>query len=74
VVTRETPYRVEVATGETIRRGDVVSLGGRSHPVADVAAMPGGARRVDLGGGVILVLRPGARLVVARPCPHRRLW
>ncbi|ARQ68516.1 hypothetical protein [Streptomyces marincola] len=62
---------VEVDAG-TVRRGDQVMIGGQVFTVLDMAAMRGGARRLQFASGESLIMLRTTVLWAARRVSPRR--
>jgi hypothetical protein len=60
--------RVEVPAS-ALRRGDVLTIGGRPFTIRDRARMPGGELRLRLGGGAALTVPGATRLTALRAVP-----
>ncbi len=57
--------RIEV-TGDGVRRGDVVEVGGLLHRVRDVLELRGRRKRLEFEDGNVYVLGPSVPITVAR--------
>ncbi|MEU7132954.1 hypothetical protein [Streptomyces sp. NPDC046261] len=53
-------------TTETVRRGDVVAIGGYWFEITDLTVLPGQAKRLCFSSGESLTLHPRTRLTVQR--------
>ncbi|MGW2669306.1 hypothetical protein ACWC5F_14680 [Streptomyces sp. NPDC001272] len=53
-------------TSLTVRRGDVIQIGGRACRVSDLVQLPGGAKRLFFESGEVLTLHARSRLVALR--------
>lgn len=57
--------KVEVGP-HTVRRGDVVTIGGGSFTVTDLITLAGGTKRIRFLSGETLTMREDTRLTVSR--------
>ncbi|WP_314178112.1 hypothetical protein [Streptomyces winkii] len=53
-------------TVTTIRRGDVITIGGQPMTVQSLFNLPGGGKRIGFAGGAVLTLWPGTTLTALR--------
>lgn len=53
-------------TSVTVRRGDVLQIGGQPCRVADLFHLPGGAKRLLFESGELLTLHSRSRLIALR--------
>lgn len=53
-------------TPVTVRRGDVIQIGGQPCRVADLFHLPGGAKRLLFESGELLTMHSRSRLVALR--------
>ncbi|MEU8784278.1 hypothetical protein [Streptomyces sp. NPDC048637] len=56
---------VEV-TSDSVQRGDVIQIGGRSCRVTDLLQLPGGAKRLRFESGELLTMHSRTRLAAVR--------
>ncbi|MFG2215788.1 hypothetical protein ACGFN1_13060 [Streptomyces sp. NPDC048685] len=64
------PSTVEI-TSTTVRRGDVIQVGGRSCRVSDLCQLPHGAKRLLFETGELLTIHGRTRLVAVRMLRRR---
>lgn len=67
-VTAQSPVEI---TSTTVRRGDVIQIGGQFFEVMDLISLSGRARRLRFRTGETLTMGPTTRLLAMRP-PARR--
>ncbi|MGW4162995.1 hypothetical protein [Streptomyces sp. NPDC004788] len=53
-------------TAATVRRGDVIQIGGQPCRVADLFCLPGGAKRLIFESGELLTMHTRSRLIALR--------
>nr|WP_237518275.1 hypothetical protein [Streptomyces sp. SID4982] len=58
-------------TASTVRRGDVIQLGGCACRVSDLLQLPHGAKQLVFESGELLTMHTRTRLVAARPMRRR---
>ncbi|MDF4251579.1 hypothetical protein [Streptomyces sp. WMMB303] len=61
----ERQVAIEVVGG-SLRRGDVIHVGGQSMAVSDIRHLTGGAKLIAFRTGDTLTITPGTTLVVLR--------
>lgn len=60
---REIAIEVHAAS---IRRGDVINVGGRAMTVVNLINLPRGGKRIEFDGGAVLSVRAGESLTAFR--------
>ncbi|WP_329202180.1 MULTISPECIES: hypothetical protein [unclassified Streptomyces] len=58
-------------TSTTVRRGDVIQIGGQPCRVADLIQLPAGAKRLFFESGELLTMHARTRLIALR---MQRKW
>nr|WP_202551872.1 hypothetical protein [Streptomyces sp. SID8352] len=58
-------------TAATVRRGDIIQLGGRTCRVRDLFQLPRGGKRLVFDSGELLTIHTRTRLIAVRT---RRRW
>lgn len=61
----EREVAVEI-TAATVKRGDVITIGGQSMKVQNLFDLPGGGKRIQFPGGAVLTLHSGTILTALR--------
>ncbi|OEV10513.1 hypothetical protein [Streptomyces nanshensis] len=60
---KEVAIEVTVAT---VKRGDVITVGGQPMTVQSLFNLPGGGKRIGFASGAVLTLWPGTTLTALR--------
>ncbi|MCX5081771.1 hypothetical protein OG862_12275 [Streptomyces sp. NBC_00401] len=58
-------------TMASVRRGDVIEVGGSPHRVADLVQLPGGAKQLRFESGELLTMHARSRLIALRVLRRR---